>query len=100
MDELLKLTADAGVHVSTAETALEEDDPGAAREALAQADEVLQRLRERWPDMSAAERTLVGRAAAGIRTRRDAAHAQLPVRRAFSEGTPERDPEEDAEPAE
>lgn len=98
MDELLKLTADAGVEVSAAETALEDDDPQGARDALERADALLQALRERWPDMSAAERGLVGRAAGAIRERRDAAQKRVPVRRALSEAKPEVDPEQEAAP--
>jgi hypothetical protein len=48
--------------------------------------------------MSPAERTLVGRTAAPLRSRLDAAQARLPRRSALSEGAPESDPEEDAEP--
>lgn len=98
MDELLKLTADAGVEVSAAETALDEDDPGTAREAIDRADALLQQLRDRWPSMSSAERALVGKAAGAVRERLDAARKRLPVRRALSEGTPVVDPEQDAGP--
>jgi hypothetical protein len=40
----------------------------------------------------------VGAAAGPVRARLDAARARLPRRLALSDGTPERDPEEDADP--
>jgi phage shock protein A len=98
VDALLKLAADAGVEVSTAEQALDDGVPDLAREALDRAEDILADLRERWPGMSAAERSLVGPAAADLRTRMDAAASRLPRRRALSEGTPEADPEQERAP--
>ena len=49
--------------------------------------------------MGPAERKLVGCAAAPVRTRLDAAAAQLPRRTALSEAPPEHDAEEDVDPA-
>ena len=98
MDDLLKLAADAGHEISTAEEALAEDAHDAARDALDRASDHLADLRARWPDMSAAERAIVGPAAKAVRARMDAAAAQVPARRTLSEGTAEVDPEEEAEP--
>lgn len=98
MDALLKLAADAGVEVSAAEQALDDGAHDAAREALDRAADILADLRERWPGMSAAERSLVGPAAADVRMRMDAAAARVPRRRALSDGTPEADPEQEREP--
>lgn len=99
MDELLKLTADAGVHLGDAESALEEGAHQAARDALDRADDVLADLRSRWPSMSAAERAVVGGAAGAVRKRRDDVAACLPARRTLTEVPAEVDPEEDDEPA-
>jgi hypothetical protein len=98
MDALLKLAADAGHEVSTAEAALEEGAHETAREALDRAGDVLAALRARWPQMSAAERAIVGPAAATVRERLDAAGARVPARRALSEGAAEADPEEEQDP--
>jgi len=98
MDELLKLSADAGVEVSAAETALEDDMPQAARDALDRADDLLAALRERWPAMTSAERAVIGNAAAAVRRRRDAVAARVPVRRVVSDAPVEVDPEQDQDP--
>jgi hypothetical protein len=100
MDQLLKLTADAGVEVSAAETALEDEMPQAARDALDRADDVLTQLREQWPSMSAAERRVIGDMARTVRGRRDAVAARLPVRRVVSDAVAEVDPEQDEDPEE
>jgi hypothetical protein len=98
MDDLLKLAADAGHDISTAEDALEEEAHDAARDALDRAADRLADLRDRWPEMSAAERAIVGPSAKAVRGRLDAAAARIPARRTLSEGTVEVDPEEEAEP--
>jgi len=98
MDSLLKLAADAGHEVSTAEDAVEDGAHDAARDALDRASDALADLRSRWADMSGAERAIVGPAAKSVRERLDAVAARLPVRRTLSEGQAEADPEEEAEP--
>jgi hypothetical protein len=98
MDTLLKLAADAGHEVTTAEEALEEGAHDSARDALDRASDLLADLRGRWPSMSAAERAIVGPAAKAIRGRLDAAHARIPRRRTLSEGAAEVDPEQESEP--
>jgi len=100
MDALLKLAADAGVEVSAAEAALEEGAAGQARDALDRADDALAALRERWPAMSAAERTVIGEAAGAVRARRDLLAARLPPIRTVSEGVAELDPEQERDPDE
>lgn len=100
MDALLKLAADAAVEVSAAETALEEGAPGMARDALDRADDALAELRERWPEMSAAERGLIGEAARVVRTRRDLLAARLPPVRTVTDGVAEDDPEQERDPDE
>lgn len=96
----MKLTADAAVEVSAAETALEDELPQAARDALDRADDVLADLRERWPEMSPIERRVIGDMARAVRGRRDAVVARLPVRRVLSDVAAEVDPEQDEEPEE
>jgi hypothetical protein len=92
MDALLKLAADAGHHVSSAELALDDDAHDAARDALDRAADALTELRGRWPAMSPPERAVVGPAARAVRERLDAAAARVPPRRTLSEGTAELDP--------
>jgi hypothetical protein len=98
MDALLKLAADAGHEVSTAEDALDDGAPDTARDALDRAADALAELRDRWPSMSAPERAIVGPAAKAVRGRLDAAAARIPKRRTLSEGAVEVDPEQDAAP--
>jgi hypothetical protein len=100
MDALLKLAADAGVEVSTAEAAVEEGAHGSAREALDRADDALASLRARWPQMSPAERAVIGDAAAAVRRRRDAVAARVPAARPLAEGVAELDPEQERAPEE
>jgi hypothetical protein len=98
MDTLLKIAADAGHEVTTAEEALSEGAHDTARDALDRAADLLGDLRERWPSMSTAERTIVGPAAKTVRERLDAAAARIPKRATLSEGTAEVDPEQESEP--
>ena len=63
------------------------------------AEEELSALREAWTDMAAGERTIVGRTAAPMRARLDRLRTRLPKRTALSEGAPERDPDEEIDPA-
>jgi hypothetical protein len=98
MDDLLKLAADAGHEISTAEDALGDGAHDAARDALDRAADHLSALRDRWGDMSAAERAIVGPAAKAVRARLDAAAAQIPARRTLSQAPAEVDPEQEADP--
>ncbi|HYV14920.1 MAG TPA: hypothetical protein VE972_02745 [Conexibacter sp.] len=98
MDALLKLAADAGVEVSAAEAALEDGTPAAARDALDRADDALAALRDRWPQMSPAERSVIGEAAAAIRRRRDEVAARVPAARPLTDGIAELDPEQERDP--
>lgn len=98
MDALLKLTADAGHEVSTAEAAIDDEALETAREAIDRAADILADLRARWPQMSNAERGIVGPAAKAVRQRLDAVAARVPARRTLSEGAAEVDPEQEREP--
>jgi hypothetical protein len=98
MDELLKLAADAGVEVSTAESAVEEGAHQLARDALDRADDVLATLRERWPAMTLAERSVIAPAASAVRHRRDAVAAHIPVARPLADTLAEVDPEQEQDP--
>ena len=97
--EHLKVLAEASLAVERAEAAAGEGAFTAAREALDEAALELAALRERWPAMSAAERTLVGRAAAPVRRRLDALAGRMPRSRALSDASPEHDPEQERDPA-
>jgi len=98
MDDLLKLAADAGHDISTAEDAIEEGAHDSARDALDRAADRLTELRARWPEMSAVERSVVGASAKVVRERLDAAATRIPARRTLSEAPVEIDPEQEAEP--
>jgi len=97
--EHLKVLAEASLAVERAEAAAGEGAFTAAREALDEAELELAELRGRWPAMSAAERTLVGRAAAPVRRRLDALAGRMPRSRALSDAAPEHDPEQERDPA-
>jgi hypothetical protein len=99
VDAHLKLLAEVSLAVERAEAAAGEGGFTGAREALDEAAAGLQALRERWPEMGAAERALVGRAAAPIRQRLDAVARGMPRRSALTEGAPEHDPEHEQDPA-
>jgi hypothetical protein len=97
--EHLKVLAEASLAVERAEAAAGDGAFTAAREALDEAELELAALRERWPTMSAAERTLVGRAAAPVRRRLDALAGRMPRSSALSDAAPEDDPEQERDPA-
>ena len=97
--EHLKVLAEASLAVERAEAAAGEGAFTAAREALDEAELELAALRERWPTMSAAERTLVGRAAAPVRRRLEALAGRMPRSSALSDAAPEDDPEQERDPA-
>ena len=99
MDRHLKLLAEVGLAATAAEDAAGEGEVGQAGAALDRAGAVLAELRAAWPDMSPAERAIVGPAATALRGRIDRARVRLPRRRALSEGAPERDPDEEIDPA-
>jgi hypothetical protein len=99
VDAHLKLLAEVSLAVERAEAAAGEGGFTGAREALDEAEEGLQALRERWPEMGAAERTVVGRAAAPVKQRLDRIAHNLPKPSALSQAAPEHDPEQDEDPA-
>ena len=99
MDAYLKLLADAGLAVGGAEEAAGAGETGQAIEAIDRADEALTALRDAWPAMAPGERAIVGRTAAPLRARVDRVRGGLPKRAALSEGAPERDPDEEIDPA-
>jgi hypothetical protein len=98
MDDLLKLAADAGHEISTAEEALDEGAHDAARDALDRAADHLSALRGRWTSMSGPQRAVVGPAAKAVRDRLDAASARVPARKTLSQAPAEVDPEQEADP--
>ena len=98
-DELMKRLADAGLEIGRAEAMLAEGAATAAVEHLDAADAALADLRARWPELSAFERRWLGAAARPAREQVDALRARIPRHAALSVGAPERDPEEDEDPA-
>jgi hypothetical protein len=89
MDAHLKDLADISMALSAAEEFLEEAANLNARDQLDAAAEGLAALRARWPEMTPAERTVVGRTAAPLRDRLDAGRARLPKLTALTEVAPE-----------
>ncbi len=101
MDAALKTLADAGLALDAAEEALAAGEAGVAEERLAEVDDQLAAVRERWPELSPAARAVTGPAGKQVRERRDALARRLPKRRALSEGAPVApDPDEDRAPDE
>lgn len=98
MDAHLKLLADASLAASEAEEAIAEQAFHRAAERLDAARDGLSELRAGWPAMSAAERTVVGGAAAPVRARIDEAARRIPKVSALSEAAPTVDPEQETEP--
>jgi hypothetical protein len=99
VDRHLKLLADVSLAVSEAEEALADTAFPTASERLDAAREGLAELRAGWPEMSAAERRVVGGAAQPVRQRLDAAAARVPRLRAVSEMPAQVvDPEQEADP--
>lgn len=78
MDLHLKVLAEASLAVARAQEAMREDAFTGAREALDEAERGLQDLRDRWPEMTAAQRTVVAKAAAPIRVELDDVARRLP----------------------
>jgi hypothetical protein len=98
MDLLLKLAADAGHQVSLAEHAVEEQAYDSARDALDRAADQLAALRERWPEMSASERAVIGPSAQAVKARLEECAAAVPRRAVLSQGTAVADAEQETEP--
>ena len=101
MDAALRTLADAGLALDAAAEALDAQEASVAEERIAEVDDALATLRERWPELPGPARKVVGPAGKDLKERRDALAKRLPKRRALSEGTPEKpDPEEDEAPEE
>lgn len=99
MDAHLKLLADASLETAAAEAALNHAAHLTAVERLDGATAALAELRTAWTGFNAAERSVVGPAAADLRRRIDAARTRVPRMTALTVGTPVSDPEEELEPA-
>ena len=79
MDELLKALAAVALEVGAAEDALDQTELITARERVDTAEAGLAALRERWPELDARQRRVLGAAAGPIRQRLDATRARLPL---------------------
>jgi hypothetical protein len=99
MDDLLKALATVGLELDAGENAIEEGAIDTAIARLDAADDGLAALRNRWPELGARERQVLGVLARPERGRLDAARARLPRRSAISMGVAEFDPEEALDPA-
>ena len=98
MDAYLKTLAAAGMALDAAEESLADGAVHGARDQLDEAGAALASLRDAWPIMAPAERTIVARMATPLRSRLDAVTARLPKTSALSEAPAEIDPEQDEEP--
>jgi len=99
MDAHLKTLADASLAIARAEEALADHAHHTATEALDEAAALLSDLRAAWPAMKPVERVAVGRPAADVRARLDAARRRLPRLTALTVGTPVEDPDQETEPS-
>lgn len=96
---MFKQLADASLEVESAEAALAEQAFHRAAEHLDAAAHLLDELRAGWPQLTAAERAVVGPEAAGVKQRMEAGRRRVPRLSALTVGTPESDPEEEQEPS-
>jgi signal transduction histidine kinase len=99
MDTYLKRLAEASLATEEAETAVAEEAFQTAREAIERAETELTELRAGWADMSGPERSVVGRTAAPLKERLDAAAKRIPKRTTLTEIPAEEDPEQELDPA-
>lgn len=95
---VLKTLADASLDATEAEEAVAETAHHTASEALDRVDLALEALRAAWPDLTAAERAVVGPSAKALKERSAATRRRVPKLSALSVGTAEADPEEDEPP--
>jgi len=98
VDADLKLLAEVSLAASEAEEAIGEEAFHRATDRLDAARDGLAALRARWPQMSAAERNVVGGAAAPVRGRIDELARRIPKVSALSEAAPTVDEEQETEP--
>lgn len=98
MDVALRTLADAGLALDAAEEALAAGEPSTAEEHLDAVSSALETVRSEWPQMSKAGRAIVGPAGKQVADRRAALVKRLPKRQSLSDGTPEKDDEQDVEP--
>lgn len=98
MDVPLEQLAAVSEAIGRGEDAVEEQAWSSAREALDDADRLLDDLRDAYREMGARERTTLGAIAGPLRTRRDAFAARIPRPKAVSDGAAVHDPEQEAEP--
>jgi hypothetical protein len=88
MDAHLKALADVSLALGSAEDYLEEAAHLNARDELDRASEGLAALRAQWPQMTPAERRVVGSTAGPLRDRLDAGRARLPKLSALTQVEP------------
>ncbi|MDX8153573.1 hypothetical protein SK069_18390 [Patulibacter brassicae] len=95
----LERLADASAALSRGEEATEEQAWTSARDALDDADRVLEELRGAYRDLPEEARPRLAALAGPLRQRRDGLAARIPAPRAVSEGSAVHDPDEDEDPA-
>lgn len=98
MDVPLEQLAAVSEAIGRGEDAVEEQAWSSAREALDDADQALDGLRDAYREMGQRERATLGAIAGPLRSRRDAFAARIPKPQAVSDGAAVDDPEQDADP--
>lgn len=100
MDVPLEQLAAVSEAIGRAEESAAEEGWTVAREALDDADRLLEELRGVYRELGQRERTTLGAIAGPLRARRDAVAARIPKPQAVSDAAPVHDPEQDADPEE
>lgn len=98
VDAQLKTLADCGIALDGADAELAEGAHANARERLDEAVAALATVREQWPELTAAQRAVIGPPAIALRKRLDATAPRVRPLTAVSEAAPEVDPEQEREP--
>lgn len=98
MDVPLEQLAAVSEAIGRGEDAVEQQAWSSAREALDDADRMLDGLRDAYREMGRRERATLGAIAGPLRSRRDAFAARIPKPQAVSDGSVVHDPEQEADP--
>lgn len=98
MDVPLEQLAAVSEAIGRGEDAVEEQAWSSAREALDDADQALDGLRDAYREMGQRERATLGAIAGPLRARRDTFAARIPKPQTVSDGSAVHDPEQDADP--
>lgn len=98
MDLRLPLLADANLHLTVAEEAVDDGNNTVARNELDKADIALDELRSQWMDMNDDERGLLPAMVQPLKKRAEGIRTRLPQQSVLSQTEAIEDPEQDQEP--